>query len=284
MTTRRRSALLASLSVTALAVLNSCTSPPVAYAIDSPPPHQHSPLSWSQALSGAIKQLSNTDGLEGKGCYSTRADAHYALRSCFGFGMISGKLYYMPSKLTPSFCSGAVHIALLSALMHWDSTHPEISLSKEDWDSMLPGNVQDGEGVWGWANANAAGFANLIHKLGAGYSFTNPAQARRHDIIKIWWTNEIGGKERGHLAFLIKQDAEHYYIWGSHQRDEKGQEGIYTKQIAKSDVARVLFTRITQPAAFQRAEDIGFDPWLNALLYTPVSWEETLRRAGVTKR
>ncbi len=279
----KASTLLASLCALTLASISSCQSPPIVYAIDAPAAQPHTPLSWTQAFDGAIKQLSKTEGLEGKGCYSTRAEAHYALLNSFGFGMVTDRLYYLPSKLSPSFCSGAVYIALLSALMHWDSTNPDIAFTEEDWDSMLPRSVQDGEGVWGWANANAAGFANLIHQLGAGYSFTNPAQAKHLDIIKIWWTKEIGGREHGHLAILIKQDPKHYYIWGSHQRDEKGQEGIYIKRIAKSDIGRVLFTRITQPAAFQRAEDIGYDPWLNALLYTPVSWEETLKRAGVTQ-
>ncbi len=237
--------------------------------------------SWNTALQAAMDELSAQDGVYGKHSYSTSRAAHDALRSCFGFTK-HNHLYYFPEKLTPSYCSGAVHAAVLAALIDWSRARPEeITLRRNDWENLVPRGVEDGERVWGWANSNGAGYAVLVHELGAGYSFTEWEKARPLDIVKLWWTKEIGGLERGHLAILLAVRENDILIWGSHERDETGRGGIYVKSIPKEKIQRALFTRITTPKAFEDASRIGYNEWLNSLLRYRVSWEETLRRSGV---
>ncbi len=251
------------------------------YANHARYPEGTPPMSWNASLQRAIASFDAQPRVQGSGAYSTRPEAHIALRSTFGLDRDEADLYFYPQRIAPSYCSGAVHAAVLAGLMHWDATRPDFAFTEEQWQSLVPRDCEDGDGVWGWANANGPGYAVLVHALGAGYSFTSPAQARPLDIVKMWWTDEIGGAERGHLAILIANRRDEIVIWGSHQKDDQGQEGIYYKTIPKSKIKRMLFTRITQPEAFARAGEIGYNPWLNALLRQPASWQQCLRRAGV---
>ncbi len=268
--------------------LGSCQSPPMNYANYGTFPEGMPPLSWESALSRTMHRIQHSQIKTGRGAYSTRPEAHAALRSCFvfayGFGFASDgqpDLLYYPERLNPSYCSGAVYTAVLGALIEWDGSRPDFALTQDEWRALVPRSCEDGDRVWGWANANGPGYAVLVHELGAGYSFTSWAQARPLDIVKMWWTDEIGGLERGHLAILVENNADHIVIWGSHERNERGQEGIYLKKIPKSKIRRVLFTRITNPEKFAGSEGIEYNSWLNSLLRTRVSWEECLRRSGV---
>ncbi len=129
-----------------------------------------------------------------------------------------------------------------------------------------PRKAPDGTGAWGCANANGPGLAVLIHKLGAGHSFTEWEKARSGDIMKLWWTEAVGAKERGHLTIYLSQTENSLTFWSSNQSNPGGTPGYGTKTIPKSTVKHVLFTRITRPEAFANAPHIGTDPWLGSLL------------------
>lgn len=191
-------------------------------------------------------------------------------------------LQLQPGKARPSFCSSAVYGTLLLALDLWNSGRGENGLDGNAWQALAPRKAPDGAGAWGCANANGPGLAVLIHKLGAGYSFTEWEKAQSGDIMKLWWTEAIGARERGHLTIYLSQTEDSLTFWSSNQSNPEGKPGYGTKNVPKSTVKHVLFTRITRPEAFANAPSVGTDPWLGSLLKKTVNMEETLRRCGLS--
>ncbi len=232
---------------------------------------------WWRALQQAIVEIHR----RGPGGYSTADAAHDALHQSFAWNERAGRLVFNPAGARPSFCSGAVYAAVLSALARWDAAQPSRRITEAAWKALAPQRVPDGVGPWGCANANGPGFAVLVHRLGAGISFTDWAQARPSDIMKIWWNDAIGGDERGHLVILVRDEGESVRVWSSHQPNSAAPGGFGFRTYPKSAIRRVLFTRITNPAAFNRAPAIGEDSWLMQLTQRNVSWEECARRCGI---
>ena len=187
-----------------------------------------------------------------------------------------------PGKARPSFCSSAVYGALLLALDLWDSGREKTALDGKAWQALAPKRVPDGTGPWGCANANGPGLAVLVHQLDAGYSFTEWEKAQSGDIMKLWWTEAIGARERGHLTIYLSQTEDSLTFWSSNQSNPEGKPGYGTKTVSKSTVKHVLFTRITRPEAFANAPSIGTDPWLGSLLKKTVTAEEMLRHCGLS--
>lgn len=199
------------------------------------------------------------------------------------FSRDKGKgLRMQPGKARPSFCSSAVYGALLLALDIWNSEKGKNGLDVNAWQALAPRKAPDGAGAWGCANANGPGMAVLIHKLGAGHSFTEWEKAQSGDIMKLWWTEAIGAGERGHLTIYLSQTEDSLTFWSSNQSNPGGTPGYGTKTVPKSTVKHVLFTRVTRPEAFANAPSVGTDPWLGSLLKKTVTMEETLRRCGLS--
>lgn len=165
----------------------------------------------------------------------------------------------------PSFCSGATYLVLLEALDHGS---PEL----------LPVmDHQDGHGVFGRWNANGPGAAKLVADLGAGVNFTDWEKARPGDFLKIWWTDEIGGRERGHHVVYLGCDAGSVRFWSSNQPG-----GYGVKSVPRADCHRVLFTRVTRPEKFAEAKHLSTaDPWLARMLREDFSWDEVARKCRV---
>lgn len=107
-------------------------------------------------------------------------------------------------------------------------------------------------------------------------------KARSGDIMKLWWTEAVGAKERGHLTIYLSQTEDSLTFWSSNQSNSGKTPGYGTKTIPKSTVRHVLFTRITRPEAFANAPHVGTDPWLGSLLKKTVTMEEALSRCGLT--
>ncbi len=231
---------------------------------------------WNKALQRAITDIHN----QGPGGYSTEDAAHEALERAFVWNERSQRLLFHPAGARPSFCSGAVYAALLSALIHWDAAQPKRRISAEAWKALAPRHVKDGEGPWGCANANGPGFALLVHRLGAGVSFTDWRQAQPGDVAKFWWTDEIGGRERGHLVILVRDEGDSVRVWSSNRPTGGAADGFGFKSFPKKAVRRALFTRITNPAAFNRASALGSEPWLTELMSRAATWEECAARCG----
>lgn len=232
---------------------------------------------WRSCIGRAVNEISKY----GPGGYSTSDKAHDALGQAFEWNERLQMPHFRAASARPSFCSGAVYAALLSALAYWDAGNTPRRIRPKAWQALLPHRVADGVGAWGHANANGPGLAVLVHRLGAGVNFTDWSKARPGDLLKLWWTDQIGGSERGHLVIFVKDLGDEVRTWSSHQAGQEYPGGFGFKTFRKSDVAHVLFTHITNPAAFNKAPLLGANEWLNSLLHRSVSWEECLRRSGV---
>lgn len=232
---------------------------------------------WQRAIARAITGIH----AGGPGGYSTDDAAHEALHAAFQWSETRRCPLANPAGMRPSFCSGAVYGALLQALMYWDAAHRHPLISKKAWLALFPAPCKDGVTPWGYANANGAGFALLVHRLGAGYSFCDYAKACPGDVLKIWWTPEIGGRERGHLVIFVRDLGSSIRVWSSHRARDGKPAGFGMRDIPKSVIARALFTRINNPAAFNRAPALPPENWLTRQLSESVSWEECLQRCGI---
>lgn len=232
---------------------------------------------WWKSVQSAIMSIQR----HGSGRYSTSGQAKQALVSSFRWNEHYRRPQLNALAARPSFCSSAVWVATLSALLQWEEKNRRRVISPEAWQALLPHLEKDGIGPWGYANANGPGFALLVHKLGAGFSFTDWKKARPSDVLKIWWNDHIGGQERGHIVILVKDEGDTACVWSSHM-EKDGQPGGYgIRRYPKSAMKRVLFTRITQPAAFNRASKLPDDPWLTRLMTENTTWAECVRRCGI---
>lgn len=232
---------------------------------------------WWKALQASILEIQK----HGAGDYSTADRAKEALVTSFHWDERLKRPRFVAQEARPSFCSSAVYVALLSALMKWEEVNHRRVISPEAWQALLPQLVKDGVGPWGYANANGPGFAMLVHRLGAGVNFTEWEKAKPSDIMKIWWNDAVGAQERGHLVILVQDKGDTVRVWSSHQARDGQPAGYGLRDIPKSAIRRVLFTRITNPAAFNNAPRLKDDPWLTELMTRSARWEDCLPRCGL---
>ena len=240
---------------------------------------QQSLFPWWKSVQNAIMNIQKP----GAGGYSTADYAKQALVDSFVWSEALHRPIFTPRVARPSFCSSAVWAATLSALMDWDARNKRSVISPAAWQALMPQLVKDGEGPWGYANANGPGFALLVHRLGAGINFTDWKQARPSDVLKIWWNDHIGGRERGHLVILVKDEGDTACVWSSHIARDGQPAGYGIRRIPKDTMKRVLFTRITNPAAFNQAHRLPDEPWLTNLMSLDTNWAECVRRCNIQR-
>lgn len=131
-------------------------------------------------------------------------------------------------------------------------------------------------------NANGPGMAKWAKDLGFGVNFTNISKAAPGDFLKIFWTDEIGAREFGHFVVFLGMDKDDsgkqmVRFWSSNQG-----MGYGVKSVALDSCKRLLFTRLTNPAAlvkYKRLPEV--DEWLASLLRQRVSASEMHRQCGV---
>lgn len=176
-----------------------------------------------------------------------------------------GGLVLSPHKAAPTFCSAAVYMVLLRSLQRWEK-QTKLRLPAKAWQALdVRPDQPDGTGTWGRANANGPGFARLAMQLGAGMSFHDIKQARPGDFLKIFWTADIGAKERGHLVVYLgienKNGTLHLRYWSA---NKPGGYGV--KSAPLSRMHNLIFTRITHPQNFARAASLpAQDKWLESM-------------------
>lgn len=212
----------------------------------------------------------------------------------------SGRPAWDMSVLRPSFCSEACYMALLRALSDWDTGG---AISPAAWRNLKPYTVEgtawpvqsDGEGCWGRANANGPGFAVLAARLGAGENLyignrseyaTASAywqrweNVRKGDFVKLFWNRYIGADENhsetGHMVLFLNrvksyvngQRDDIITYWSSNGSGTNPNGGYGITSCRASKIYRAVRTRITNPAAFDRAKEVpplSRDTWLCAL-------------------
>jgi len=214
------------------------------------------------------------------GGYATTREAHQALNRAVAVSP-SG-LRVESSKAQPSYCSGATYLLFLKTLVAAEKQGlcaPGLSSS----EYLLPKAMPDGVGIWGRWNANGPGTARLFHELGLGKNFTAWEQARPGDFMKIFWSTDVGKKERGHsvvfLGMETKDGVEYVRFWSSNKPSGYGE-----KSVPKSKVAAVIFSRLENPSNIQRAAAMPKkDAYLASLLTRESSLREALQKSGVTQ-
>lgn len=253
-----------------IAVLRSIGCGPFFHGAGSAVPSGEA--SWYQALRTGLSQFRNGGG------YETSREAMQALaeKAC-RWDPRTRRPVFLLRNAAPSFCSSACYLLLLKSLQIWDSAQPRPVISERAWLALIPRFGQhDGEGPWGWANANGPGLAVLVHRLGAGINFEDWRKARPGDFMKIFWTDRIGRRESGHLTVLVKDGGDQVTFWSSNIPD-----GYGARTVPKSRIRRVIFTRITRPERFNLAPSVGSHPWLSSLLRQEVGMKEVRRHSGM---
>lgn len=178
-----------------------------------------------------------------------------------------------------SFCSGATYLVFLRAV-EMLRKNGSLKLSPQAVELLAVLGVKDGEQVFGRWNANGPGTAKLFAELGCGRNFTSYDEARPGDFMKIWWTNEIGGKERGHLVVYLGSDKSTVRFWSSNQ---PGGYGI--RSVEKDTIQRIIFSRLERPDRLENVVKLSpKNTFLADMLRNPFTWERVVKECDVRQQ
>lgn len=211
------------------------------------------------------------------GSYSTSSTAKQHLAGAIRND--NGALSVTPAGATPSFCSSATYLVFTTALRDLASKG-DIYLAPEVVESLMVRSQRDGEGVWGRWNANGPGTARLFTETGLGRNFTDWKQASPGDFLKVFWTHEIGMRERGHSVVYLGTEmvdgVEHVRFWSSNQPGGYGE-----KSIPKTKIAWAIFSRMERPARVSRLTQIPpMDNFLASMLTRASTQQEVASLCG----
>lgn len=195
-----------------------------------------------------------------------------------------GHLGIEPELAKPTFCSGATYLVFLSVLEKLDA-EGRLVIDPKIKTSLLMKLQPDGVGVWGRWNANGPGTARLFHELQLGDNFVDFAHAKAGDFLKMWWTPEVGAKERGHsVVFLAAWSSpgagELVSFWSANNPG-----GYSVKTIAASKIKRALFSRLRSPAKINDIASLpARDDYLAEMLKRGSAEDELCAMTGLPYR
>lgn len=183
-----------------------------------------------------------------------------------------GSLNLAPAGARPSFCSSATYLVFLSALAEMEKTHA-MMLRAEIAKKLMVENQPDGVGVWGRWNANGPGTARFFHELQLGRNFTDIAAAQPGDFLKVWWTDAIGAREKGHSVIFLGTERDQQgglvvRYWSSNLPKGYG-EG----RARMSRIKHMVFSRLENP---ERLQDVVQLPPKDAYLASMLTVNETI--------
>lgn len=190
------------------------------------------------------------------------------------------KLLIEPEKARPSYCSAATYLVLLKVIQKAQE-RGEITLNREQLSTWLSREQKDGVGVWGRWNANGPGAAVLLHDLKIGRTFESFSEARSGDFMKIFWSDEIGKKEFGHLVVYLGthriKGEDYIRFWSSNKPGGYGE-----KSVLKKKVKWALFTRLEDLKGAANADLLAReDPFLQLMLKKSYSQKQVRARLGI---
>lgn len=212
------------------------------------------------------------------GRYSTSRVATIRLQHSAHFE--SGKFFFLPSAASPSFCSGATYQVFIRTIETLRE-RGQIQLDYATLNQLIIRDQRDGEGIWGRWNANGPGTARLFHELGLGRNFTDFAQAKPGDFMKIFWNKNVGRRESGHsVIFMGTEDRfgeEYVRYWSSNVG-----VGYGAKSVPRKKIAYAIFSRLQAPANLTRINGAPFvDGYLSSLLRKSSSFSEAGAKCGL---
>ncbi len=243
--------------------------PPTRQLTAPPPP----PAQYNDLVLKAIRTMPSGGG------YALTGAANAGLRKAI---TVSRKkdLDLEPKAAQPSYCSGATYQVFLHSLQA-ACDRRRIKFTEAISQSLLMAGQPDGAGVWGRWNANGPGTARLFYETGIGVNFEDWAYAVPGDFLKIFWNENIGKREAGHsVVFLaleqIADGSRQLRFWSSNQPDGYGE-----KAVPISKVKRVIFSRITNPAAISAMPTLATDEYLKDMLKRDGTPEELAQKTGM---
>ncbi|MEM7013985.1 MAG: hypothetical protein AAF585_21200, partial [Verrucomicrobiota bacterium] len=189
--------------------------------------------------------------------YQTVADLDKAIQPGLG-----GKLRVDPDKAkSHSFCSSATYLLFAEVIEQLQSkgkAPKNAKLSRElaavgDKTEVIHGKL-DGVGIFGHWNADGPGTAVLFERLNLGPNFSDYANAKPGDFMKIWWNENIGKGERGHLVVYLGETngGDAVRVWSSQTQNDDGSAGYGEMAVEKSRIKRVVFSRLENPANLEK--------------------------------
>jgi len=168
-----------------------------------------------------------------------------------------------------TFCSGATYLVFLRTIEQLRLGNSTF-LPESKYTRFADLRVKDGEEIFGRWNANGPGTAKLFSDLKCGINFTSYDHANPGDFMKMWWTNAIGKKERGHSVIYLGSHGDQILYWSANHP-----EGYGCKSVAKSRVKHVLFSRLTNPAKLVNAHRLApRDSFLGDMLHKDFTWRQ----------
>jgi len=191
-------------------------------------------------------------------------------------GVHNGSLSVQASTTVPNFCSEATYLVFLKAIAAQQALDPAAL------DALLVRGQPDGQGVWGRWNANGPGTARLFHELGLGRNFDDFEQARPGDFMKIFWSSEVGSRERGHSVVFLGRErsdggVETIRFWSSNTPGGYGE-----KVVPRSRIAYAIFSRLEHPEALNRLPSLpSTDVYLARLNALRSSVAEARSKVGI---
>ena len=212
------------------------------------------------------------------GRYSISRVAKIRLKSSAHFE--SGKFFFLPSAASPSFCSGATYLVFIRTIEALRE-RGQVQLDYATLNQLIIRDQRDGEGVWGRWNANGPGTARLFHELGLGRNFSDFAQAKPGDFMKIFWNKNVGRRESGHSVVFMGTEnrfgQEYIRYWSSNIPSGYGEKSVPRKKIAYA-----IFSRLQTPANLSRINNAPFvDRYLASLLRKSSSISEAGAKCGL---
>lgn len=173
-----------------------------------------------------------------------------------------GKLRVHPDKASSySFCSSATYLLfaeVIQQLQNQGEAPKNAKLSRElaavgDKTEVIHGKL-DGVGIFGHWNADGPGTAVLFERLDLGPNFSDYAKAKPGDFMKIWWNENIGKSERGHLVVYLGETSggNAVCVWSSQTQNDDGSAGYGEMTVEKSRIKRVVFSRLENPANLEK--------------------------------
>lgn len=190
-------------------------------------------------------------------------------------GVRNGSLFVGTATAFPNFCSEATYLVFLKTIAAQQVVEPAAL------DALMIRGQADGHGIWGRWNANGPGTARLFHELGLGRNFDNFAEARPGDFMKIFWSSEVGSRERGHSVVFLgaeqRDGVEMVRFWSSNMPAGYGE-----KIVPRTRIAYAIFSRLEHPEALNRLVTLASaDPYLSRLNAIRSSVAEARSKVGI---
>ncbi len=244
------------------------------------------PSGWAQQVStnddapynALILQEIRTMPLAGG--YSANHAATQRLGSAVSFDKVNG-FQVEAEQAQPSYCSGATYLVFLKTIDAL-ARHGSVPADDRMFNALMINGQRDGEGVWGRWNANGPGTARLFHEMRLGRNFSDFAQARPGDFMKIFWNNAVGRREHGHSVIFLGTETvngvESVRFWSSNLG-----YGYSEKVVPRAKISAAVFSRLTAPLNLERAPEIAprVDPYLAGLLTKDSNLAEVRSACGM---